>query len=95
MKIENSEGNFEDKSNSKYDLTELENGAYPCLTDVFIDESNLPGAGKYSLHEVCSYDDIAFFIPVKTCIHIYTTQVEDSSQLETLPQGNLSQYRRY
>ena len=47
LKSENEHGKFEDKSNNRYDLDELTNGAYPCLTDVFVDESNVPGAGNF------------------------------------------------
>ena len=36
---------FEDKSNSKYSLTELKSGNYPCLSDVFVDVSNVARAG--------------------------------------------------
>ena len=54
LKNENEHGKFEDKSNNRYHLSELETGAYPCLTDVFVDESNVPRAGKYDLQRLLS-----------------------------------------
>ena len=45
LRDENKEGKFEDKSNSKYSLTELNSGNYPCLSDVFVDVSNVARAG--------------------------------------------------